>query len=344
MNQKTERVLVTGGTGFIGAHIVRALIEAGYEHIFCTYRSDSRLDLLNGIRDKIELVQMDVNDLVAVIDIMSSMDYVIHAAAVVSFNTSDKKLMLKTNVEGTGNIVNIALESSIRKMVYISSIAALGRTVSQELIDETAKWIPSKFNTNYAISKYQAEREVWRGYQEGLPVIILNPTQVVGPGFWQKGSPRIIHHIFNGLPYYPPGINGFVDVRDVAKMVVLALESPIYGERIICNAENTSFENVFQQVAKELDVKPPRKTLPIAFIGLARRYFLFKSWFTGQKPIVTRESLRTAYHSFSYDNTKSRELFGMDYRKLEDTIQHTCRLYLDAVEAGRDYANLELYS
>jgi nucleoside-diphosphate-sugar epimerase len=338
MEKNKARVLVTGGTGFIGAHIIRALIAAGYQHIFCTHRKNSRFELLDGILDQVELVETDISDLTGLIDCLSTMDYIVHAAAVISFDPSDKAMMYKTNVEGTANIVNIALESPVKKMVHLSSIAALGRSTSREPIDENAKWVPGKMNSYYALTKNLAEREVWRGYQEGLPVVILNPSNVIGPGFWQNSTPRLVDQVYRGLPYFPPGTNGFVDVRDVAEMTVLALESGINGERIICNGENATFEQVFRTMATTLKVTPPTRVLPAYLGGLIWRYFTIRSWFTGRKAMVTRETLRTACHSFTYDNSKSKDLFGFRYRELNDTIQHTCNAYLDSMKAGRDYA------
>lgn len=344
MQEKNDHILVTGGTGFIGAYILRELIREGYKNIYCTYRTESNLALLEGIREKIKMVQLDINDLNDLIEIMPDMDYVIHCAAIVSFNKSDKNRMTKVNIEGTTNVVNIALESGIKKLVFISSIAALGRTSSGKTTDENARWIPGRLNSFYALTKHQAEREVWRGFHEGLPMVIINPSNVLGPGFWDRGSSKFFTTIYQGLSFYPPGENGFVDVRDVAGLTVKALQSDVTGERFICNAENASYKRVFNTMAKSLGVKGPYRPLPQFFASLARMYFLVQSWITGTKPIVTRETMVTAYHSFTYSNTKSKSYFDFTYRSLDDTIEYTSRSYLDSIESDRNYALIENHS
>lgn len=336
--KKDTKILVTGGTGFIGAHIVHALVQAGYQHILVSKRKNSPLHLLEKVKDRIELVEAALEDLTDMTSLVEKVDVIVHAAAMVSFVSSDKKSMLKTNVEGSANLVNIALDKQIKKFIHISSVAALGRTRKNQRIDENHKWVPGKLNTNYAISKYQAELEIWRGYQEGLSVVILNPSIVIGPGYWSQGSAKLIQQVYKGLPFYPPGSTGFVDVRDVADLVLKALESDVSGERFVCNGFNLSYREFFQKVANGLGVKAPRKKLSPWLRTIAWRYFAFQALIVGKKPVVTRESMMTSFNDFSYSNQKSIDTFQFSYRSMEDSIDHTCSLFLKSLEEGKDFA------
>jgi dihydroflavonol-4-reductase len=341
LKKENIKILVTGGTGFIGAHIVHALLRSGYRHIFVSKRKSSPIHLLENILHRIELVDAALEDLTDLTSLVQKVDVIVHTAAMVSFLASDKKSMLKTNVEGTANLVNIALENKIEKFIHISSVAALGRSKKSESIDEKHKWVSSKFNTNYAVSKYRAELETWRAYHEGLPVVILNPSIVIGPGYWSQGSAKLIQQVYSGLPFYPPGSTGFVDVRDVADLVLKALESDVSGERFVCNGFNLSYREFFQRVAAALGVKAPQKKLSPLLRAFAWRYFALQAFLSRKKPVVTRESMMTSFKDFSYSNQKSRETFDFTYRSMEECLEYTCAVFMESKAAGRDYSLID---
>jgi nucleoside-diphosphate-sugar epimerase len=180
----SAKVLITGGTGFLGAYIIQELVEKGY-----TVRALRRTDkqpffIPSHIFNKVEWVTGDILDVMSLSDAMEGMDTVIHAAAKVSFLPKEKAELYKINIEGTANVVNMALEKNIRRFVHISSVAAIGRTAKEEVVTEEKKWVQSRMNTYYAISKHYAEMEVWRGMGEGLDVIVVNPTTILGYGDW----------------------------------------------------------------------------------------------------------------------------------------------------------------
>jgi nucleoside-diphosphate-sugar epimerase len=244
-----NKVLVTGGTGFIGAYILKELVEKGYS-VRAIRRSNKlpffiSLDILS----KVEWVNSDVLDVISLNEAMQGVDAVIHSAALVSFDKRERKQMYNTNVDGTANIVNLSLENGIRKLVHISSISALGRTATGEKVNEEKKWAESKLNSHYGISKNKAEMEVWRGMGEGLDAVIINPSTVLGFGNWHDSSCAIFKNSYKGFPWYTKGVNGFVAVEDVAKIAVLLMESNIIEERFIINHENWEFKKLFDAIA-----------------------------------------------------------------------------------------------
>jgi len=247
-----KQVLVTGGTGFLGAYLLAYLVKKGYQ-IKAIKRKTSSMDLVKNIQHKIEWLEGDILDTPFLETAMKGVQQVYHAAAIVSFDPRDAAFMLKVNAEGTANLVNAALYEGVEKLVHVSSIAALGRKEFQPNINETAQWENSKENSNYAISKFKAECEVWRGMQEGLKIAILNPSVIIGAGNWKQGSCQLIQKVAKGLQFYPKGSTGFVDVRDVARAAILLMESDISGERYILNGANWSYQKFFTQTALALN-------------------------------------------------------------------------------------------
>jgi nucleoside-diphosphate-sugar epimerase len=340
MIDKDSKILVTGGTGFLGAHILQALVKAGYQQVWVAKRPDSPMDLIQHLVEDLQFCDADINDLPGLYENVEGKDVIIHAAGFVSFVKSDKELLHKINVDGTANIVNVALEKGIKKFIHISSVASLGRSGKEVLIDESAKWNNSKLNSNYAFSKYRGELEVWRAYHEGLPVVILNPSLILGSGYWNKGTGNIVKQVYRGLPYYPPGINGIVDARDVADMCVLLMESTISGERFLCNGGNIEFKYFFEKIAQNLNVKAPKRKLPGFLKELTWRIFAIGAFFAGNKPTVTKETLRSSFNRTKYDNSKSVKELGFKYRAMDETIAYTCDAFKQAIKEGKSYTSV----
>ena len=192
MNKYNTSILVTGGTGFVGSYLLRYLVQQGYTQIGAIKRPNSPMDLVEEIKDKIKWIEGDVLDIFSLEDALKGVQQLYHCAAVVSYSPKDFKQMMKVNVEGTANVVNLALEAGIKKMLYVSSIAALGKTEKTLWVDEQADWIPSKSNSQYSISKYLSEMEVWRGMAEGLRAAIVNPSVILGSGFWDAGTANFL--------------------------------------------------------------------------------------------------------------------------------------------------------
>ncbi|MDO6434270.1 NAD-dependent epimerase/dehydratase family protein [Flavitalea sp. BT771] len=322
------RVLVTGGTGFLGAYILRELVERGYS--VRAIRRDGRQPfyIAPGILDKVEWVPGDIMDPIGMEEAMEGVDAVIHAAAKVSFDRKERHTLYATNIEGTANVVNAAIAQGIHRFVHVSSVAALGRTKKEEKVTEEKKWESNKHQTSYAISKFYGELEVWRAIGEGLPAVIVNPSTILGYGDWNTSSCAIFKNVYREFPWYSNGINGFVDVTDVSAAIVALLESDITGQRFILNADNWSFRQLFNNIAAAFEKKPPHREATPFLGAIAWRLEKIKSMFSGHRPLLTRESARVAQSRTMFDNSKIlRQLPGFRFTPLEKTIQGACNAY-----------------
>jgi len=333
MMDQNAKILVTGGTGFIGSYLIRLLAKRGCA-IRALRRANSPMDLVAEAAGAVEWVEADVTDVLALEDAFAGITHVCHCAAMVSFHPRDVRRMMQVNVNGTANMVNAALHAGVQKFVHVSSIASLGRTKERPNLDESAHWVPGSGNSQYAISKYLSEQEVWRGHAEGLPVAIANPAVVLGSGFWDAGSGQMFSQVYRGLKFWSVGGTGFVDVRDVAQFLVLLLESEINGERYILNARDTPFRDLFFQVADALGVRRPFVKVTPLLAEVAWRVEWLKEKITGAQPIVTRESARSSVSTYRYNNAKSLTVPGFAYRPLEQTIRETAAQFLDAANHG----------
>jgi Nucleoside-diphosphate-sugar epimerases len=323
------KVFVTGGTGFLGAYIIKELVEKGYAVRAIRRSNTLPFFIPQHILNKVEWVSGDILDVVSLAEGMEGMDAVIHAAAKVSFQSKEKKELLKINIEGTANVVNIALEKNIRRFVHISSVAAIGRTASGETITEDKKWTAGKMHTMYAISKYHGEMEVWRGAAEGLNVVVLNPSTVLGYGDWNTSSCAIFKNVYKEFPWYTRGINGFVGVEDVARATVMLMESELNGERFIINSENWSFQQLLNTIADGFGKKRPSREATRFMGSIAWRMEKLKAAFSGKKPLLTRESARVAHSITYFDNNKIlKTLPRFTFTPLAHSIKNACEQYL----------------
>lgn len=323
------KILVTGGSGFIGAYIIKELVEKGYAVRAIRHSKGTPFFIPAHITDKVEWVQCDILDVVLLNEVMKGIDTVIHAAAKVSFSDSERRTIYKLNIEGTANVVNMALENNVRRFVHISSVAAIGRTLTGETITEEKKWQPGKMHTTYAISKHHAELEVWRGAAEGLDMVIVNPSTVIGYGDWSMSSCAIFKSVYKEFPWFTKGINGFVAVTDVAKATVLLMESNLSHDRFIVNGDNWTFQQLLNTIADGFGKKHPQKEATPLMGSFAWRLEKLKSMLSGKRPLLTRESARVAQSITYFDNSKIlKALPGFTFTPLEKAIQKDCQQYL----------------
>lgn len=323
-------VLVTGGTGFLGAWIIRQLVMDGYK-VRAIKRENSELPVFiePAAMQQVEWVEGDVLDIGSLYDAMDGTEAVIHSAAVVSFHRADRRKMYATNVKGTANVVNLALETGVRRLVHVSSVAALGRTRQGDRVDETKSWTDSRVNTHYAISKHQAEMEMWRAMAEGLNGVIVNPSTILGYGNWNSSSCAIFKNVYDEFPWYTNGVNGFVYVEDVAKAVVSLMASEISLERFIINGENRSFRQMLNSIADGFGKKQPAREATPLMGEIAWRMEKIKSVFTGKKPLLSKESAKVAQSKTLFDNRKLLRLLpDFHYTPLDQAISTSCQRYL----------------
>ncbi len=263
---------------------------------------------------------------------MAGVDVVIHAAAKVSFISREEQSMFQTNIDGTANMVNAALSVKVGRFVHISSVAALGRTSNGETVDENKKWEDNNINTKYAVSKFHAEMEVWRGIGEGLNAVIVNPSTVLGYGDWNNSSSAIFKNVFYEFPWYSNGINGFIGVEDVARATQLLMESDISNQRFILNTDNWTFRHLFNTIADGFGKKHPHKEATELLAAIAWRLERIKSVFSGTPSLLTKESARIAQTKTYFDNTKILSaLPGFSFTPLESAIQMACNHYLQSL-------------
>ena len=332
--ERNTPVLITGATGFVGSYLLRYLLKEGYRNIRAMRRPSSPDELLGPAKEQVEWVEGDINDPVFVEEAMRGIRKVFHCAAIVSFSPRLVKPMMRTNGEGAANVVNAALYEGVDKLLHVSSVSTLGRVRDGLTLSEKDFWQRSRFNTQYAISKYQGEQEVWRGMAEGLRAVVVNPSIILGSGKWDEGTASIFKAVSRGLSFYPVGASGFVDVRDVARFSVRLMESGIEGQRFILNAANLSYKALLDIISRHLNTRPPAyRATPIAR-ALGWRLAWLYSRLSGTAPSLTRETASQSSHTFYYDNQKSLDAFPFTYHPIEKTIAETCRQLLEARNNG----------
>jgi nucleoside-diphosphate-sugar epimerase len=320
-------IAVTGANGLLGSYIVRKLI-AEKESFVALKRPGSDLSLLSDVASSIRWRDADVLDPVALEDALGDVDQVIHTAAAVSFNPRKATWIMDCNVQGTRNIVNQCILSGVKRLVHISSVAALGRQKNQKLIDESNQWTEGSLNSTYGHSKYLAELEVFRAHEEGLSAVVVSPSIILGAADWNKSSGRLFHYVWNEKPFYSDAFLNYVDVRDVADTTYRLLKNNITGQRFILNAGSISFFDFFQRVAKRFQKKAPHIKLSPSVLSLVARVESFRTYFTSSEPLITRETARMANTEFLYSNDKIKKALSVDFQPIDETLDWCCQYYM----------------
>jgi nucleoside-diphosphate-sugar epimerase len=321
------KILITGGTGFLGSYLLRYLVEQG-EKVRAIRRSTSSMDLVKSIENQVEWIEADILDVVSLEEAMEGIEQVYHCAAVISFNPKEAKWMKKVNAEGTTNVVNMALRTGVKRFLHVSSIAAIGRNKHSQIVTEETKWERSPLNSNYAVSKMMAEQEAWRGAAEGLEVVAVNPSVIMGSGRWEDGTNGFFNQIWKGLKFYPTGTTGFVDVRDVARAMILLMNSEIVDERYILNGENIDYPTFLTWIAESLNKPKPSIKVNIFLREFAWRSAYLISKITGKKPFLTKETAHSASNTFFYKNDKFQTTFpNFQFTPIQQTIEETAKQY-----------------
>lgn len=319
-------IVVTGANGLLGSYIVRKLIDAKMPFM-AMRRKSSDTSLLTDINDSIQWVEGDVTDPDTLIEIFSKAIGVIHAAAVVSYHKQDEELIKAINVEGTRNVVNACLETGIKRLLHVSSVAAIGKEKGQQFIDETSKWVEGSLVSNYANSKYQAELEVWRAQEEGLSTVIVNPSVILAPTDWNKSSAQLFKYAWQERSFYTDGSFSAVDVRDVAEAIIQLYTSPIEAERFILTAEPITYLDFFTKTANNFGKKPPSIRVNRGLIQVAAKLEALRSFLTGSRPLITKETAQLAGKNFTYSNAKVKKVLGLEFQSIENTISWCCGEY-----------------
>src|SRR6056297_1006482 len=330
-------IFVTGSTGLVGAHLLYQLAGKGekvkalirnpdkikqVKHVF-SYYSDHAGQLI----DTIEWIRGDILDPASYFDALKDVKTVYHCAAMVSFDKKHKTELLKTNIEGTANIVNASLEHRIEKFCFVSSIAALGNAQNGEAVTEENSWSPTKIHSFYALSKFKSEMEVWRGVQEGLNAVIVNPSVILGPGFWNSGSGLIFIKAVRGMLFYTTGTTGFVDVRDVVYAMIKLSESSISNQRFILNGENIVYKDLLDKISEAVSVRKPTIKATRTMLNIARRVDGLLSNLGIKKRELTKDLVKSSLSKSQYSSQKIMQSLKMNFIPVQKTIDEMAQFY-----------------
>ena len=340
-------IYITGGTGLVGSHLLYELVQKT-EKIRALKRKGSSLD---GAREvfgyytdnpdalfsRIEWVEGDLLDADILDKHLEGVSVVYHAAALVSFDPRDRKEMIKTNINSTSILVDLAMKKNIEKFCFVSSVAAIGPMAGFEPAEESAFWKKTRNTSWYSWSKFKSEMEVWRAIAEGLNGVIVNPSIILGPGNWHRGSGRLFQTTYKGLAFYTNGMTGFVDVRDVVKVIIMLMEKEIFGERFILNSQNITYKDILEMIAKGLGRKIPYIKAGRYLTSLVWRLDWLKNKLTGLPLILTRETARAGQNRKLFSNKKIRETIDFKFIPVAETIQQVCDIFLDGQGKRKKY-------
>lgn len=335
-------VFVTGGTGLVGSHLLLSLLQNGVkvralkrntsnisqvQKVFSWYTGDAE-ELFR----QIEWVNGDILDIYSLEPLLQGIDTVYHCAAIVSFDSRTRKQMLANNIDGTANLVNASLNMGVRRICHVSSVSALGKTSHGEPVTENTNWIPSKRNTGYSESKFFSETEIWRGVEEGLEAVIVNPSIIIGPGRWEEGSPAFFRIIHQGLPFYTTGSTGYVGISDVVTAIQILMDPENFdkakNQRFLINSQNLTFREFFTKVSAALGKPAPRIPVSRTMLSVAWRILAIWTWISGKPSPVTRETASSSSSRTEFDGSKICRMFNFQYSPVEEVIRNTAGIFI----------------
>jgi len=330
-------ILVTGGTGLLGTHLLPVLINSGEPVRVLIRESSDYKKVLSvwkyfykkpeNLLEKVEWFKGDITNRAEVFDALENIDKVYHCAACVSFEWSKSREMSEVNVQGTRNIVDMCLERKIKKLLHVSSVAAIGPGTDQGMLTEENKWIINP-KSDYSKTKTLAEYEVWRGMVEGLNAVIINPSVILGAGYLGQNSFRFFDIVFNGLNYYTNGMTGFVDVRDVVRVMIILMNSEKRDERFIVNGVNLSYRELFTKISNAFGINPPSKHASKFMTSLAWKAEFIISFLTGRNPKITRQTAESAHTIQEYSSLKLKNQISFEFADIDNTIKEIVQFYI----------------
>lgn len=307
----------------MGGHLLHEILKTTDCEIVALRRKDSAMDLAP-IDTRIRWIEAELNDVDILLHEIQKCEILVHAAGMLSVHDSDAQALHQANATGTHHMINLGLEAEIDRFVHVSTVASLGRE-KDGLVNEKDIFEIHPLTSAYAISKYQADQEAYRGMAEGLSINIIRPSLIMGSGHWAGGSDDIIRKVSRGIPYYPQGGTGMVDVRDAAAMIRMMAFSKQDKLDVICNGHNLTFQCLQSEIAHQLGIDPPKKSLPKWMEGVIWRVEKLRSWFSGKPTILSKSSITRANQKYFYSNLRSKEVFDFEYRPWQDTIRETIK-------------------
>ena len=324
-------IAVTGANGLLGSYMVRKLCDTNTPFI-AIKRKGSDTSLLNDLKEKITWREADVTDSVSLQEALVDITGVIHTAAFVSFNPRKADAIFEINTEGTKNVVNACLVRNIKRLLHVSSVSALGRQKGQTYLTEENKWVDSSINSKYGESKYKAELEVFRGQEEGLSTVIVNPSVILGFSNWNKSSAQLFKYAWEQRPFYMDGSLNYVDVRDVAEVCFQLFHSTREGERFILNAGAIPFKDFFDKAAAGFQKKGPKIKVTRNYLKVVAALEGVRTRVLGSEPLITQETARLAGTHFLYDSQKVKNALNFNFQTIDATVQWCCEQYTAHME------------
>jgi nucleoside-diphosphate-sugar epimerase len=315
-------IFITGINGLVGSHLAKRLVQNGYP-VGGLCRAGANKELLKDIEHQIKFFEGSINDVSILNQAMQEAKIVVHTAAIISFSPYRRLEMMKTNIEGTANVVNAALLHKIDKLIHISSIAALGRKADSIEITENTKWEDSNLNSAYAFSKYMADLEVRRGIEEGLMATILHPSVILGGGILHNGSTQLFDYVLKGHKIYTDGLLNYVDVEDVCTAALKTIQKDYSSEAFILNGGHCSYQYFFEEIAKQAHIKAPHIKAGRILLEIGWRLMAVWSFFTRKEPLLSKETANISKNHFVYNASKSEKVLSVQYTSLQNTIQRS---------------------
>jgi dihydroflavonol-4-reductase len=327
-------IAVTGANGLLGSYVVRTLIEH-HEPFLAIKRKDSDISLLADVNDEITWHDADVLDVISLDEAFKNVTCVIHTAAVVSFNPSRAKQVMQINVQGTRNVVNACLTNGVKRIVHVSSVAALAAQKGQTTVTEENKWIENQHQTVYAKSKYLSELEIFRGQEEGISSVIVSPSAILADANWDNSSAQIFKYVWKQSPFYSDGAINYVDVIDVAKIIYALLRMPIEAERFIVSAGKMPYKELFGLIAKGFGKKNPSIRINKNFLKIGAYFESLRAMISGSEPRLTKETARIADANYFFENRKIVDRLNFEFQPIDKTLQRCCRYYMAKMDAKK---------
>jgi dihydroflavonol-4-reductase len=327
-------IAITGANGLLGNFILKKFISEK-SSVIGLKRTNSDISRLDNLSQEVEWRDADITNSLALMDALKNIDTVIHTAAVVSFDPRAKERIFQTNVIGTQNVVNTCLALGISRLIFISSVAALGRKKGMAEINEENKWVDSDLNSDYAKSKYLAELEIYRGKEEGLSVSIVNPSVILSTANPNKSSAQIFKYVNDERLFFSDGHLNYVDARDVTDVVYKIYESKINGEKFIANAGSIDLKRLITKIAVRLEKKQPSIKIHPNLLMTAAWLEEMRCKLTGTEALISRQSVKMSEEKFIYNNEKSINRLNIVYRPLDETLDWCCEYYQEAFTTNK---------
>jgi dihydroflavonol-4-reductase len=330
-------ILITGANGLVGSHLLLELLQNEVHQIKAIYRDEVRKNqvleifkhyqpsLATELYEKIIWIKGDLLDVPFLDEIMNDVEVVYHCAALVSFQRKDFSKLMLINRQGTSNVVDACLDHGIKTIIHVSSTAALGAKPGKMVTEET-RWEKEEDTSGYSISKYSSEKEIWRGKEEGLNVIVVNPCLILGAGSWEESSLTLFNAVKKGLKFYTPGGNAVVDARYVAQAMYELEKNKVYNQRFLLVNHNLSFFDLFSKIAIRIGKNPPKYKVNRILMGFSWRLASIYAWLNGSPSSITKESAKSAFKTTQYDASKIQEQLPNLYTyTLEEMIDNTVK-------------------